>query len=60
MALLTKSDLQFDYSWTALGDDDPRIIGEPDSTWSNRHEGYEVLAFINRFANNSNLNNGNK
>jgi hypothetical protein len=50
MALLTKSDLQYDYSWTTLGDDDPKITGEPDSTLLNRHEGYEVVAFLNRLA----------
>lgn len=54
MALLTKSDLQYDYSWTALDPDDPKVTGEPDSTLLNRHEGYEVLAFINRLAKNKN------
>ena len=54
MALLTRHDLQYEYSWTALGDDDPRITGVPDSTLLNRREGYEVLAFINRLATASN------
>ncbi|AZE47745.1 hypothetical protein C4K04_2061 [Pseudomonas chlororaphis] len=51
MDLMTKSDLKLDhYSWTAIGKDDPRITGKPDSTFLNRHEGYEILSFINRFA----------
>ncbi len=50
MALLTKSDLQFTYSWTAIPPDDARVTGIPDSTLLNRNEGYEVLAFINRVA----------
>ncbi|MCW1833555.1 hypothetical protein [Pantoea ananatis] len=50
MSLLTKNDLQFDYSWTAIPPDDARITGFPDNTLLNRHEGYEVLAFINRMA----------
>ncbi len=51
MALLTKSDLQFkDYSWTVYKDDDPEVTGKPDSTLLNRMEGYEVLPFINRLA----------
>ena len=50
MSLLTKSDLQFQYSWTAIDPDDPKITGKPDSTELNRGEGYEVLAFINRIA----------
>lgn len=52
MGLLTKSDLKYEneYSWKAIGDDNPKITGVPDSTLLNREEGYEVLAFINRFA----------
>lgn len=50
MALLQKSDLQFEYSWTAIAPDDPKVTGTPDSTLLNRGEGYEVLAFINSFA----------
>lgn len=50
MALLSRSDLIEDYSWTALGNDDPKLRGKPDSVLLNRHEGYEVLNFINRFA----------
>lgn len=47
MALLAKSDLQSQYSWTAIPGDNPRITGKPDSTLFNRHEGYEVLYLIN-------------
>jgi hypothetical protein len=50
MALLQKSDLLFDYSWTAIPPDDPKATGIPDNTLLNRNEGYEVLAFINKFA----------
>lgn len=53
MALLKKSDLKYTYTWTVLGDDDPKITGKPDSTFLNRQEGYEVLYFINRIAKNS-------
>ena len=58
MSLLTKSDLKFnDYSWTALGKDDPKVTGIPDSTLFNRHEGYEVLYLINKFAERHDLKN---
>lgn len=50
MALLQKSDLLHNYSWTALKGDDPRLTGIPDNILLARHEGYEVLPFINRFA----------
>jgi hypothetical protein len=50
MPLLQKSDLKFEYSWTAIPPDDPRVIGKPDSALLNRGEGYEILAFINSFA----------
>lgn len=58
MGLLVKSDLQYEdeYSWTAIDGDNPKITGIPDSTLLNREEGYEVLAFINRFAKNIHLN----
>jgi hypothetical protein len=55
MSLLEKSDLEFKYTWTTIHDDDPKITGKPDSTLLNRQEGYEVLAFINRFANKHNF-----
>jgi hypothetical protein len=50
MALLNKADLLRTYSWTAMSGDDPRVSGLPDSTLLNRHEGYEVLYFINTMA----------
>jgi len=51
MALISKSDLYYkDYSWTASSGDDPKITGTPDSTLLNRNEGYEILYFINKFA----------
>jgi len=47
--------LKFNYSWSAIPGDDPRISGKPDSTLLNRNEGYEVLYFINKFAELNNL-----
>jgi hypothetical protein len=49
MDVISKSDLQYIYSWHAYGDDDPEVTGKPDSTELNREEGYEVLPFINEF-----------
>ncbi|SFP15374.1 hypothetical protein [Variovorax sp. 770b2] len=48
MAWIGVNDLQFKYSWTAIPPDDARVTGKPDSTFLNRGEGYEVLAFLNR------------
>jgi len=51
MALIIKEDLKYsDYSWTTYGNDDPKVTGNPDSSLLNRKEGYEVLYFINKFA----------
>ena len=36
------------HAWNAIPPDDPKVTGRPDSTLLNRHEGYEVLAFLNR------------
>lgn len=55
MPLLQRSDLKFEYSWTAITPDDPKVTGKPDSTLLNRGEGYEVLAFINSFSAANNL-----
>ncbi len=56
MNLLSKSDLVFtDYEWTAYGNDDPKIIGKPDSTLFSRKEGYEVLYLINKIASDNNF-----
>lgn len=46
---ITKQDLQYQYSWTTIPPDNPKVTGKPDSTLLNRSEGYEVLPFINRF-----------
>lgn len=47
--LLGTNDLVFkDYSWTVLGDDDPKKTGHPDNVLLNRTEGYEVLPFLRR------------
>lgn len=50
MAVLGKNDLLYDYSWKAIEGDNPDLTGPPDNALLNRNEGYEVLAFINRFA----------
>lgn len=50
MALLTSSDLQYSYNETATSNDNPKLRGEPDRTFVNRQEKYEVLYFINRLA----------
>lgn len=57
MALITKSELKYNYSWTVLNGDNPKITGAPDSTLLNRNEGYEVLWFINKFAEKHNFKN---
>ena len=50
MSLFGKSNMVYnDYSWTAYGDDNPKITGSPDNILFNRHEGYEVLYLINEF-----------
>lgn len=47
--LLGTNDLVFkDYSWTAIGDDNPKKTGLPDNVELNRHEGYEVLSFLRK------------
>ncbi len=50
MALLSRTELKYQYSWTAVKGDDPKVSGEPDSTLLNRNEGYEMLYLINKFA----------
>lgn len=47
MGVIAQHQLQYPYSWTHVPPDDPRIVGHPDSTFLNRHEGYEVLHFLN-------------
>jgi hypothetical protein len=50
MGLLSSGDLQYPYSNTATANDNPNLRGEPDRTFVNRHEKYEVLYFINKLA----------
>lgn len=47
MPKMTKSDLKYDnYSWTAITGDDPeKVLADADRV--SRHEGYEVLYFLN-------------
>jgi hypothetical protein len=48
---LKKADLQYRYSQGVAANDNPALRGIPDSTLLNRHEWYEMLYFINKFAN---------
>ena len=50
MPLLTKTDLQFTYSWAAVSSDAPRHTAKQDGTGLNPGDGHEVLAFINALA----------
>lgn len=50
MANFKKSDLKLKYSWTASAEsDNAKITGFPDNVLLDRHEGYEVLPFLNRY-----------
>ncbi len=53
MTDLAKGDLKYHYLWNAIGSDNPGVRGEPDNGQLNRQEGYEVIAFINRLASDS-------
>lgn len=47
--VINKLQLTFkDYSWNAIPPDDPRVTGKADTIFVNRHEGYEMLDFLNR------------
>lgn len=48
-ATISRRDLTYVYSWTAVGVDDPGATGGSDSTRLNRREGHAVLDFVNRF-----------
>lgn len=51
MALISATQLYYkDYSWTAIHGDNPKVSGVPDNTLLNRREGYEILYFVNKFA----------
>jgi hypothetical protein len=52
MANFKKSDLKLKYSWTASAESDSaKITGFPDNVLLDRHEGYEVLHFLNKYMN---------
>ena len=55
MVNFSKADLQYEYTWTTVTDDNPDETGTPDRDLLNRFEGYEVLYFINKFMDNNNL-----
>lgn len=58
MASFKKSDLRLHYSWTASAEaDNAKITGFPDNVLLDRHEGYEVLPFLNRYMTVKNWNN---
>lgn len=48
---LKKGDLQYDYPTGPTASDDPSVRGVPDSSLLNKHEWYEMLYFVNKFAN---------
>jgi hypothetical protein len=48
---LKKSDLKYKYAPKTAGGDDPAKRNVPDSRLLNRDEWYEVLYFVNKFAN---------
>lgn len=48
---LKKGDLQFSYTPGVTEGDDPSKRNSPDSDLLNRSEWYEVLHFVNKFAN---------
>jgi hypothetical protein len=55
MAFFTKADLKFNYSWKAKQEgDNPNLTGHPDRDLIDRNEGYEVLYYINKVAQESN------
>jgi hypothetical protein len=49
MSFYKRSDMIYNYSWSADGGDNPKLKGEPDDSLFDRTEGYEVLYLINRF-----------
>lgn len=53
---LKKSDLQFSYTPSVTTGDDPSKRGTPDNALLNRSEWYEVLYFVNKFANENTAN----
>lgn len=48
MAYFEKSNLQYQYNWSADGGDNPKLKGEPDASLLDRTEGYEVLYMIRK------------
>lgn len=52
MPLFNKTDMLYDdYDWKAkYENDDPKVTGVPDSTLLARKEGYEMLYFVNKYA----------
>lgn len=46
--IISSQQLVYQYSWTAIPPDDPRVTGKADSVFVGRYEGYEMLDFLNR------------
>jgi len=57
MALLSKNELQYNYSWKEYNNEDPKVSGELDNTIFNRSEGYEMLYLLNKIAAMQNITN---
>ena len=56
MAFFEKDDLKLSYKWTSRGTgDDPTIRDRRDRVFVSRHEGWEILPFINAMAKKMNL-----
>lgn len=55
MAKFEIKNMSYIYRWTTYNNDDPKVTGKPDSTLLNRNEGYEILSFINNYADRNNL-----
>ena len=46
--IVRRDDLLYIYEWGELPPEDVRLSGDPDSVPFRRHQGYEMLAFLNR------------
>ncbi|MFA0999202.1 MULTISPECIES: hypothetical protein [Pseudomonas syringae group] len=47
MPAITKSDLVYEYTWSADQGDNPEYVGKLDRDKIDRDQGYEVLRFLN-------------
>lgn len=49
---ITAEHLRCKYNWTEYSENDPKITGEPDGIKLNKAEGNEILAFMNAYLKN--------